>query len=200
MRKVALAVLLGACSLAMAQDNLVVIKFSKCLSGKMIGVLVDGRVEKSFAGKMGFQDANHSWQSVCADIHSPVSEGQFFKVRPVNSEIAGGNYAKAGRIVAKYFNEAKTPAQCAGLQIAVWEAIEVGGEKPDFIEGKFQVRADDETMYYATLYYAAIQSPGDSPGVLGTSTVGAPPSGNSPTSTLLLTGGQGQSQLSPATS
>lgn len=202
MRRVALAVLLAACSLGLAQDNVVVIKFAKVLTGKTIRVLVDGRVEKTFAGKMGFQDVNHSWQSVCADIHSPVSEGQFYRVRPVNSEIAGGNYAKAGRIVAKYFHEATTPEQCAGLQIAVWEAIEVGGDKPVFNTGKFQVQADSETMYYATMYYSAAQQPvntgnaqqagnGDSENAQfgQTSASGA---------TLLQAGsGQGQSQMSP---
>jgi hypothetical protein len=143
----------------------------------------------------------------------PMSTARFHK-----ASSTGGNYAKAGRIVARYFYDAQTPEQCAGLQIAVWEAIEVGSDKPEFDQGKFRVSADDETMYYANMYYGAVQQPTGSPDAqqgggtssgnaqqgLGTDSGAAQQpaqsSGSGGGATLLQTGGGqggGQSQMSP---
>lgn len=83
-----------------------------------------------------------------------------FYVQPYNTSTYIGNIRKAGNIVAKYFNEAQTPEQCAGLQIAVWEALEDGGSSPDFFSGKFQVQADPASIVYAEHYYTAVNTPG----------------------------------------
>jgi hypothetical protein len=136
---------------AIAQQP-VPIQFAHSLRGRPITVIVDGRVERTFAGKMGFRDQNHEWSSVCADLRSPVSEGQTFIVRPLHSSKVGGRYARAGNIVAKYFNAAQTPEQCAGLQIAVWEALD---------GGNLTVTAEPAVLQYAHLYYLAASEPGD---------------------------------------
>lgn len=133
------------------------VQFVAEVSGKTVTVCLDGRkVEKTFAGKLGFRDRNHAWTSVCAAVRKPIVGGQFtyFKVR--DSREARNNVPKAGNIVATYFDSARTPEQCAGLQIAVWEALEDGGQRPNFLGGRFQVHADPEVISNATLYYAAI--------------------------------------------
>src|SRR5579859_2135431 len=90
--------------------------------GRMIAISVDGGpVHDGFAGKLGFRDALHAWSSVCGDVRAPISDGQSYGMVALSSSKVGGNVARAGNIVAKYFYEARTPDQCAGLQIAVWE-------------------------------------------------------------------------------
>jgi hypothetical protein len=210
MKRFALAAILAAASFASAGDTSLMVRFVRGTTGKEVKVLVDGKIETSFAGKMGFQDAFHSWQSVCADVHSPVKDGQFFRVVARNSEAVGGNIAKAGRIVARYFAEAQTPEQCAGLQIAVWEAIENGSDELNFTQGKFQVQADDETLSYAAKYYTAAQMAGGAGGGQGSAPAAGGGQGSASPgqqqggggSTLLQTqggsqSGGGQSQLSP---
>jgi hypothetical protein len=73
----------------------------------------------------------------------------------------GGNVAKAGNIVAKFFKAAQNADQCAGLQLAVWEAVEDGGARPDFGGGRFQVRANANVLAYAQQYYRGIEEKGD---------------------------------------
>ncbi len=80
-------------------------------------------------------------------------------IRPADSSKIGGHIALAGNIVARYFREAQTPDQCAGLQIAVWKAIEDGTEQPDFGSGHFQVMASSNVLAYAQKYYQATQAP-----------------------------------------
>jgi uncharacterized membrane protein YgcG len=155
MKKAAIVALLVVPCLALCQDNGLLVRFQKGAIGKQITVVVDGKIEHTFAGKLTFQEANRSWQSVCGDIHSPMASGQYFTVHARKTEEVGGNIAKAGRIVARYFNEAQTPEQCAGLQIAVWEAVEIGSDHANFSAGNFQAMSDPETMSYAALYYAA---------------------------------------------
>lgn len=118
---------------ALASPQPFAIQFELAVSGRTVTVCIDGRsVETTFAGKLGFRDANHEWQSVCADVRSPVSGGQIYRVQNFSSTLYGGNVARAGNIVAKYFYAAQTPDQCAGLQIAVWKALEDGTDEPDF--------------------------------------------------------------------
>jgi hypothetical protein len=132
------------------------VQFTRGGIGRDVIVLIDGaRVERTFAGKLSFRDDNHSWSSYCADIRSPMVGGQIFAVRAVNTDMLAPNYAMAGHIVARFFNEATTDAQCAGLQLAVWKAIEDGPEGTDFASGHLQVRAEAAVLRYAAYYYQA---------------------------------------------
>ena len=137
------------------------VQFGKGVTGRMVTIRLDGwKVETTFAGKLGFRDANHSWQSVCADVRSPVSPGQYFTVNLLNTQSVGGNIAKAGNIVANCFSAAQTPDQCAGLQLAVWKALEDGEDQADFNSGHLQAAANSIIMMYAKRYYAAVSQPG----------------------------------------
>jgi hypothetical protein len=137
------------------------LQFGKAVTGMTVKISLDGsKIETTFAGKLGFRDATHSWQSVCADVRSPVSPGQFFNVNMLDSQKVGGNVAKAGNIVARWFGSAVTPVQCAALQIAVWKALEDGSDSPDFLSGRFQVQASPAVITYAEEYYSAINEPG----------------------------------------
>ena len=73
----------------------------------------------------------------------------------------GGNIALAGNIVSHFFAVARTADQCAGLQIAVWEALEDGGVQPEFLSGHFQVHAGDAAIAYAANFYQAAGQDGD---------------------------------------
>src|SRR3954469_7268018 len=80
------------------------VQYVQGASGQSVQVLIDGRhVETTFAGKLGFRDGKRSWTSVCADLRSPIANGQYFPVRALKSSEAGGRIARAGNIVAKYF-------------------------------------------------------------------------------------------------
>jgi hypothetical protein len=130
--------------------------------GQNVQILHDGQViDQTFAGKLTFKDGAHRWQSVCAAVHSPVRQGQVFTVIALKSSKAGGNIAKAGNIVAMFFKSAQTPDQCAGLQIAVWKAIEDGTDQADFTTGNFQVQASPRVMAWAAQYYTAIATAGE---------------------------------------
>jgi hypothetical protein len=137
------------------------VRFQVSEIGRPVTLVIDGQTEHTFAGKLGFQDRDSSWQSVCADVRSPIRKGQFFTVLPVQSATVGGNIAKAGNIVAKYFRFAQTPEQCAGLQIAVWKTIEDGPDSPNFLGGHLRVRADAITMTYALQYYQGADEDGN---------------------------------------
>lgn len=168
------------------------IQFAHSAVGQNVVVCIDGEtVEQTFAGKMTFRDERHSWQSVCADVRSPVAQGQVFTVTAFNSKKVGGNVEKAGNIVAKYFKSAQTPDQCAGLQIAVWKALEDGEEQPDFSSGRLQVRASQSVLNYAYQYYQAISTPGQAAYI---ATGGGPSAAAGAAG-----GGGGQSQLSTLT-
>jgi len=127
--------------------------------GKEVVVCLDGKtIKKTFAGKLVHRDRTSSWNSVCADVRSPVSAGQFFWVRPRMTTSLGRNVAFAGNIVAKHLTGAKTPDQCAGLQLAVWEAIEDGGLVADFGSGRFMAQANENALAWASSYYGAVAS------------------------------------------
>jgi hypothetical protein len=135
----------------------VAVQFVAQVSGKTVAICIDGgRVHKTFAGKLGFRDKNHAWTSVCAAVRKPIVTGQYTGFRVRDSRRANANVPKAGNIVARFFDEAKTPAQCAGLQLAVWEALEDGGRTPNFSAGRFQAQSDPEVMDYGLTYYTAI--------------------------------------------
>ncbi|HWD37642.1 MAG TPA: hypothetical protein VG944_02255 [Fimbriimonas sp.] len=140
----------------------VLVQFAKSMVGRNVTVCIDGNfVENTFAGKLGFREATRSWVSICANVRAPIVSGQFYTVHPKHTSKLKGRMKLAGNIVAKYFRLAQTPDQCAGLQIAVWEAIEDGGATPDFSTGRFRVRANQEALQYAAMYYAAVQQEGD---------------------------------------
>ncbi len=132
------------------------VQFAQSGLGRSVTVIVDGRAKNTFAGKLNFREQNRSWQSVCAEVNKPISAGQFFTVRPVNSQKVGGNVALAGNIVAKHFNSAKTADQCAALQLAVWEAVEDGGKTPNFMQGRFRAMASPAVLHHAEDFYQAI--------------------------------------------
>lgn len=138
------------------------VQFMRSQVGREVVVCIDGqKVERTFAGKMSFRDESHSWQSVCADVRSPVSEGQVYAVRAVGTQKYGGNVAKAGNIVARFFAGAQTPDQCAGLQLAVWKALEDGTPQADFTSGRLRAQAGSAVIAYAQQYYQAIDTPGN---------------------------------------
>jgi hypothetical protein len=180
---------------AMTAPQPALIRFQQTDIGRMVTICLDGqKVETTFAGKMHFQDENSGWDSVCADVRSPVTAGQFFQVHPLSSAKYGGYVAKAGNIVAKYFNSAHTPDQCAGLQIAVWKTLEDGPDYPSFLSGKFQVHAGAAAMMFAAQYYQAADEDGNALYLqtLGGGQDGAQGGGGGQSGG----GGGGQSQLS----
>lgn len=131
------------------------VRFGREIAGRNVAVSIDGgQIKPTFAGKLAFQDPSSSWASVCADVRSPIRGGQTFVVEPMRSGLAGGNVAKAGHIVAKFFCRAQSADECAGLQLAVWEAIEDGGPVADFAGGHFRARATNAAIAYAAAYYA----------------------------------------------
>jgi hypothetical protein len=139
------------------QQQPIPVQFARSIAGQSVTVYLDGwQVKSTFAGKLGFQDRLGSWFSVCANVRAPMARGQAFYVHPKLSASMGGNFAKAGNIVAKYLATAQTPEQCAGLQLAVWEAIEDGGAKADFSGGKFMARGSANAITYAEMYYASV--------------------------------------------
>ena len=148
----AIAVLLQP---VLSNNNEMTIQYGQEYLGKIVTLRTDAGFVKTFAGKLAFTDGERSWCSVCADLHRHISPGLVFKVRIENSKDVAGNIAKAGHIVARYFNEAKTAQQCAGLQLAVWEMLEDGGQTPDFFNGHFAVETDPATLAFAGKYYEA---------------------------------------------
>lgn len=160
MKKLAFAALALAATVALANDTMVV-RFARALHGRNVTVCLDGtHVKTAFAGKLGFQSETSSWATVCAAVRKPITNGQFANIKPRYTDEIGGNMAKAGNIVAKYFNEAKSDDECAALQIAVWEAIEDGGSKANFQGGKFQVLADPGVLALAQGMYGAADQGG----------------------------------------
>lgn len=138
------------------------VQYATFTGGRTVVLCIDGRrVERVTAGKMGFVDPNGSWTSVCGDVRSPVIKGQYFTVRARRTSMVGGNVAKAGNIVAKFFKQAQSLDQCAGLQLAVWEAMEDGGSRPDFLGGRFQAQGSAEVLGFAAQYYRAVTEPGN---------------------------------------
>lgn len=138
------------------------VQFSGQVRGQSVTVCIDGRfVETTFAGKLSFSDPNRRWMSVCADVRAPIAGGQRYVVGPVNSRLVGGGVTLAGNIVAKWFESAQTAEQCAGLQLAVWEAIEDGGLSADFSSGHFMANASPAALAYARKYYQASAESGE---------------------------------------
>lgn len=138
------------------------VQFGKSYLGRNVTVLLDGRQLKStFAGKLAFRDDKGSWLSVCADVRRPIIQRQTTRVMPRESSRVGGHVTLAGNIVARYFKSAQTADQCAGLQLAVWEALEDGGVVANFGSGKFQASANAASLNWAAQYYQAIETPGN---------------------------------------
>lgn len=132
------------------------VQFARSTVGRNVTVAIDGRSKTTFAGKLGFRDQNRTWQAVCAEVRKPITAGQFFMLRPVNSQKMGGNVALAGNIVAKHFDSARTADQCAALQLAVWEAVEDGGKVPNFGSGRFRAMAAYNVLDLASDFYESI--------------------------------------------
>jgi hypothetical protein len=142
--------------------NVFRVQFGGHVAGRTVAVCLDGRtIKNSFAGKLSFRDAKGSWTSYCANVRGPMSKGQVFPVQELSSKKVGGAVAIAGNIVAKYFKLAQDADQCAGLQLAIWEAIEDGGLRPNFSSGRFQARATPIVMAYAEEFYSAAEISGE---------------------------------------
>lgn len=134
------------------------VQFVRGVTGQNVTISIDGKGTKTtFAGKLGFRDVNRTWQSVCADVRSPIAGGDTYLVRPMSTTKMGGRIQMAGNIVAKFFNFARTPDQCAALQIAVWEAIEDGGDHADFRNGRLRVRTTQQVLDLAHDFYEAVR-------------------------------------------
>lgn len=141
----------------------VLVQYAQAGAGRSVTVILDGRRTKStYAGVLGFREATNSWTSVCADVRAPVAKGQRFNVRPIAARELGGGIAKAGAIVAKYLSQVRTADECAGLQLAVWEAIEDGGEQANFAAGRFAARAPQAALNFAQQMYLNAKDPGNS--------------------------------------
>jgi len=152
-----LTLAIGLASSYLAGPKPIEVQFARAVTGQNVTIMIDGRYTRStFAGKLGFRDQNRTWLSLCADVRAPIASGQLFVVKPRFSSQVGGNAKLAGNIVAKYFKLAKTPDQCAGLQIAVWEAMEDAGQHADFASGRFRVRATAAALDYGQDFYEAI--------------------------------------------
>lgn len=187
------------------QMDVVPIQFMGGTTGKLVSVRVDGQIEQTFAGKLQFQDENgRQWLSYCAGIRSPIGDGQSYGVRTIPTSKAQGNVPLAGRIVSLNSKNAVTDSQCAGLQIAVWEALEYGTHAMGQ-NSSLRVFTDPVTLNYAHQFYlAAIQTPpggGTSGGGAGAGAVAGGQqqgqqggSDNSPTYFQAPSGG-GQSQI-----
>ncbi|MBS1723149.1 MAG: hypothetical protein JSS66_09390 [Armatimonadetes bacterium] len=162
-----------------------VIQYVGEAAGLQVRVCLDGRkVETCYAGKLLFRDKDRSWSSVCAAVRAPVGRRQAYVVQALNSSRGQANVKLAGAIVAKWFDQAQTPAQCAGLQLAVWEAIEDGGSRADFGSGHFMAQASTEALQFAMMAY---QDPGGDT------------SGSAYLKTTDKGSGGGQSQMTPFT-
>lgn len=130
------------------------VQYAQTGAGRTVIVRLDGqRTKSTHAGVLGFVDANSRWLSVCGDVRAPVRRGQRFQVRPFECREVGGNVGRAGSIVAKYLRQVRTADECAGLQLAVWEAIEDGGSRADFASGRFRAQAPDAALQYARQFY-----------------------------------------------
>ena len=152
------------------------IQFVRSITGMNVEVLLDGQhLKTSSAGRLYIRSATNSAGSYCGDIRSPMRSGQYFSVVQRNSKDVGGNIAKAGNIVAAGFHKARTNAECAALQLAIWEAVEDGGKLPDFSSGHFAARAPSNVLALAAEFYEAVSTPGKA--------------------ILLQTGGDGQDQF-----
>lgn len=138
------------------------IQFTGGTLGRTVTVCIDGsEVKTTMAGRLTFRDQNRSWSSYCADVRSPIAGGQFTHVRIGSAKLAGPNYRKAGHIVAKYLKLAKTADECAAIQLAVWEAVEDGGQTADFGSGRFMAQASDKVISLAQQAYQAGQDAGE---------------------------------------
>lgn len=174
--------------------------------GRPVTICLDGqKVEQTFAGKMCFRDRTGVWYSVCADVRSPVAAGQVCTLQPVNPAKVGGGMARAGAIVARCFRDAQSADQCAGLQLAVWKAIEDGGDYPDFASGALQARASASVIGWAQQYYLIGMSPAAGAALQSGQAGAAAGGAGAGSSSILLAagggggggGGGGQSQLAP---
>src|SRR5262249_14952293 len=133
------------------------IQYVRAAAGQNVTISIDGRqAHVTFAGKLAFRNQNGAWASVCADVRAPIGGGATYMVMPQSTAKVGGRVAMAGNIVAKYFNFARTPDQCAALQIAVWEAIEDGGDHADFGNGHLRVMASENVLDLADDFYQAV--------------------------------------------
>ena len=125
-------------------------QFVRSAVGENVSICLDGQnVHSTFAGKLGFRDNSGTWLSVCADVRSPIMQGQISTMHPANSAKVGGRVAAAGDIVAHFFRQAQSPDECAALQLAVWKVLEDGPGESDFGSGHFQAMASSPVISLA---------------------------------------------------
>ena len=171
-----LAAFIVAATVADSVPHTQSVQYTNSTLGRTVTVCIDGqKVETTFAGRLAFRDQTHGWFSYCADVRSPVHTGQTYSVRVQNTTKMSSNVRRAGNIVSRYFYSAKTADECAAIQLAVWEAIEDGGQEADFTAGAFQTRASVPVLTLAQQMYQ-----------------GGSQDGNA---VLLVAGGAGQSQI-----
>lgn len=154
MTEIWLAFTLIAASQAPAKP--VTVQYARTIGGRTVKICLDGRkVETAYAGMMGFRSQTSTWGSFCADVRSPIRQGQTLAMVPTSSSRLSTNYQRAASIVAVGFDTIKSADQAAGMQLAIWEAIEDSGPQANFQSGRFQVIASQAVISYAQQYYAA---------------------------------------------
>lgn len=121
----------------------------------------------AIAGKLTFKDPTNncglgtSFQTVCVDLDHYL-DGNFFSVNCSNTFGMGGGIEMAGKIARAFFAAAgNNNANCAALQVAVWEAVYDGvanGGTADFANGNFKC-STASILGTATTYYGAASNP-----------------------------------------
>lgn len=116
-----------------------------------------------FAGKLKFNDSlnacgvGFNFLTVCADLQHTIGTGNQWNPTCTLTGSMSANYALAGNIVDQYFNSAVLNPDCAGLQLAVWEAIYDGGVF-DLNNGNVQATGSAGALAAAAFYYNNVSS------------------------------------------
>ncbi|MCE9559867.1 MAG: PEP-CTERM sorting domain-containing protein [Armatimonadetes bacterium] len=142
------------------------ITFNSVGNGQSVGITYNSVTSTTFAGKLNFTNnaTSSTFSSVCCDIDHHISGGQTYACSQLSSAAFGGGIQLAGNIVAAVFGSAATNEQCAGLQLAVWEATYDGtsnGGVADFSNGIFGASITGSLLAQATTYYSSVSVAGD---------------------------------------
>ncbi len=134
-----------------------------------------GDYKSTKAGILKMTDGAQTFESYCADVFSPMNTSYHSYTSSTVDFDAGTNLAMAGRIVANSYFDAKTAAQQAALQIAVWSAIHNGGNSFDDKGSVFSVQGlSSEVLSLASLYFdKGFENPVNLATYYGTTEVGA---------------------------
>ncbi len=107
-----------------------------------------------FAGKLEFTINGNSVETICGDLFHHVGGGDTWNATPQLTSTMSPNFPAAGHIVGTYFSSAVSNADCAGLQLAVWDMLIDGGD--GLANGAFTATASTDAMNAAALDLTAI--------------------------------------------